>query len=435
MSAMRVVPERLGQDLRHLATFTRPGEVRGAVSRLPWTPEDRAALVWLRNQMLELGLVPSIDPLGNLWGVWDVGAGKSLVIGSHRDSVPTGGAFDGALGVMAALEVVRTLRAAGHRLRHNLEVVAWNDEEGARFGTTLFGSRMYVGALTEDTVRDLGDPAGVRLRDAVERAGFDLGQMRPSGSLARVGAYIELHVEQGPILEREDQEIGVVAGIGAILQERVTLSGTRVHAAYSGGDRHDPILGAARALDAVRRLQDRRNHDRPHALLGITVGRVELTSSLVNVVPEGVTFTIDSRSPDPTEALGALTTLHEELEHAASAAGLTVEVTPLHDHTTLAGGGNRSEPIRFHPELQALIRGVSTDLGYRTVDIVSWAGHDAMAFAPRVPTAMIFVPSHKGLSHTPLEFTRDADAARGGNVLLHTVLALDAASSLPTMLQ
>ncbi|MGC8488591.1 MAG: hydantoinase/carbamoylase family amidase, partial [Clostridia bacterium] len=252
MNKVRVNEERLGQDLRHLGTFTLAGEGAGAVSRLPWTPEDRGALLWLREQMGALGLTTSIDPLGNLWGVWEVGAGQSLVIGSHRDSVPKGGAFDGALGVMAALEVVRTLRSAGYHLRHNLEVVAWNDEEGARFGTTLFGSRMYVGALETAALEELRDPAGVSLRDAVWQAGFTLDQMRATTTLDRVAAYVELHVEQGPILEREDQEIGVVTGVGGIIQERITLSGTRVHAAYSGGDRQDPVLAAAQALNRLR---------------------------------------------------------------------------------------------------------------------------------------------------------------------------------------
>ena len=426
MNTMRVNEERLGQELRHLSTFTLAGEGPGAVSRLPWTPEDRGALLWLREQMAALGLTTSIDPLGNLWGVWEIGAGQSLVIGSHRDSVPRGGAFDGALGVMAALEVVRTLRSAGHRLRHNLEVVAWNDEEGARFGTTLFGSRMYVGALEAAALEELRDPAGVSLREAVRQAGFTLAQMRATTSLDRVAAYVELHVEQGPILEREGQEIGVVTGVGGIIQERITLSGTRVHAAYSGRDRQDPVLAAAQALNRLRDVQDAHNHMRPHADLGVTVGRVELSSSLVNVVPESVSFTVDARSPDPREALSALDALHDELQHVAGAAGVTVDVTPLNDHTTLAGGGTRSEPIRFHPHIQSVIRGVVQDLGYRGCEIPSWAGHDAMALAPRVPTAMIFVPSEQGLSHTPLEFTRDADAARGANVLLHTLLALDA---------
>ena len=425
---MHVQEARLGQDLRHLATFTRPGQEPGAVSRLPWTAEDRAALLWLREQMNQLGLTTSVDPLGNLWGVWRGDDGPSLVIGSHRDSVPRGGAFDGALGVMASLEVVRTLRRLGHRLRHTLEVVAWNDEEGARFGTTLFGSRLYVGALQAQDLADRTDAAGLSLREAIDGAGFDLARMRPSGRLGRIAAYLELHVEQGPILEREDREIGIVTGIGAILQERVTLSGTRVHAAYSGADRHDPVFGATEALDALRRHVEERNRGQAHALLGVTVGGWDVSSRLVNVVPESVSFTVDARSPNPGDAAAALDVLHRTLAETAEARGLGLHIAPLNDHTTFAGGGDRHEPIRFHPDLVTVVRGVTRDLGYRAVDIMSWAGHDAMALAPRVPTAMIFVPSHRGLSHTPLEFTRDPDAARGAEVLLHTLLAVDAGS-------
>ncbi len=427
MAAVQVDEATLGQDLRQLARFTLPGEVKGAVSRLPWTPEDQAAVAWLHRQMEELGLVPSLDPLGNLWGVWDVGAGDSLVLGSHRDSVPQGGAFDGALGVVAALAVVRSLKRAGHRPRHNLEVVAWNDEEGARFGTTLFGSRMYVGALDGGQLANLRDPAGRRLEDVVRTAGYDLGRMRPSSSLSRIAAYLELHVEQGPVLEREHQEIGIVTGVGGIIQERITLRGTRVHAAYSGGDRQDPVLAAARVLHRLAAVETEQNRLRPRAVLGVTVGRVELSSALVNVVPESVSFTVDSRAPDPRDALAALESLHEEVAAVSEADGVSFSTTALNDHTTLAGGGVRTEPIRFNADIARVIRGVSQDLGYRAIDIPSWAGHDAMALGPRVPTAMIFVPSVRGLSHTPLEFTADADAGRGANVLLHTLLALDAA--------
>lgn len=427
MERIRIDEKVLGDDLRHLARFTLPGEVKGAVSRLPWTPEDRAAVEWLRGRMEELGLVPSLDPLGNLWGVWDVDASESLVLGSHRDSVPQGGAFDGALGVMAALAVVRALRKAGHRPRHNLEVVAWNDEEGARFGTTLFGSRMYVGALTPEVVVNMRDTAGVRLADAVQAAGYDLQRMRPSATLARIAAYLELHIEQGPVLEREHQEIGIVTGVGGIIQERITLHGTRVHAAYSGGDRHDPVLAAARVLHRLAVVEADRNRMRPRAVLGVTVGRVELSSALVNVVPESVSFTVDSRAPDPRDALAALESLHEELAAVSTSGGLSMKTAPLNDHTTLAGAGVRTEPIRFSADLGAVIRHVSHDLGYRAIDLPSWAGHDAMALGPRVPTAMIFVPSVRGLSHTPSEFTSDLDAGRGANVLLHTLLALDAA--------
>jgi hydantoinase/carbamoylase family amidase len=424
---MRSIDEqKLDLAVRRLGGFTQPEPEVGAVSRLPWTAEDRDAREWLRAWMQELGLAVSVDPLGNLWGRWDVDADQSLVIGSHRDSVPKGGAFDGALGVLAALETVATLRRAGYRPRHNIEVVAWNDEEGARFGTTLFGSRLYVGAMTVEAVRNLSDPAGVTLEEAARKAGFDPTAMRPSRTVGRIRAYLELHIEQGPLLEREGIEIGVVSGVGGIVQRRVTLSGTRLHAAYSGTDRHDPVWVAAAGLQELRAAAAEANGDAEEARLAVTVGRLAFSSSLINVVPAGVTFTVDARSPDPRIALSALNRLEATLRRTAAPVGVEIRIDPVNDHTTLAGGGRVEEPIRFHPGLQDLIRRSAQDLGYRTRDLFSWAGHDAMALAPRVPTAMIFVPSQRGLSHTPAEFTRTADAARGANVLLNTLAAVDA---------
>ena len=425
MSVMNVDEQRLGLALRHFSTFSEPAPQAGAVSRLPWTAEDRRALTWLEQEMAELGLATSVDPLGNLWGRWDAGADTSLVMGSHRDSVPRGGAFDGALGVLAALEVVRVLRRAGYRPQHNIEVVAWNDEEGARFGTTLFGSRLYVGALGRDQIDRAVDSRGRSLAEAVRHAGFSLEDMRPTTSLQRIHAYLELHIEQGPILEREDCQIGVVTGVGGIVQIQVTLTGTRLHAAYSGADRHDPVLVAGLALQHLDSLQRAVNGDDSQARVGITVGRLAATSSLINVVPAAMSFTVDVRSPDPRLALDLLRDFEAELQANAADRGVRAEVRAVNDHTTLAGAGRREEPIAFDSRLRAHIRAVTADLHYTARDLPSWAGHDAMALAPRVPSAMIFVPSAAGISHAPGEYTSDGDAARGANVLLHTLTAVD----------
>lgn len=422
---MNVDGSRLLASLRHLATFSRPGPP-GAVTRLPWTPEDAEAVRYLAEGFRAAGLRVRQDPIGNLWGTWDVGAPRTIMVGSHRDSVPAGGAFDGAVGVVAALEVVRRLRESGYRPRHNLEVVAWNDEEGARFGTTLFGSRVFVGALDARTVADRVDMDGVTLRAAALAHGFDIDRMEPAGDLGHVAAYLELHIEQGPLLEREGRTIGVVTGIGAIYQRRVTLRGTRLHAAYSGTDRHDPVLVAAGALRVLDEAVRAANQGREEAAVGATVGKWRASSDLINVVPEDVRFTVDLRGPDPSVVQSVLDRFAAELTRLADRAGVEVLMEPVNDHTTLAGGGDPARPLLFDAALGERVDRAAVERGLSRRPIFSWAGHDAMAMAPRVPTAMIFVPSSRGLSHTALEYTVDDDVVHGADVLLSTLLAVDA---------
>lgn len=416
--------QRLRLSLEQFTTYSLKGP-QGAVTRLPWTPEDQAAVRWLAQQLEDIGCRCHIDSIGNLWGVWDVGAESSLVIGSHRDSVPLGGAFDGAVGVLGSLEALRILKATGYHPRHNIEVVAWNDEEGARFGTTIFGSRMYVGALHPNEVSELRDASGVTLAQAAQSVGYPVDRMRAASDLSRIYAYLELHIEQGPILEREQREIGIVEGIGAILQVRVDIRGVRLHAAYSGTDRRDPILATGEALAELRRLVSDANRDRQLAAIGATIGMLSPSSNLINVVPECVSFTIDLRGPDPELANQILGKFQDALRVIAEKNHTEWNITWINDHATLSGGGTRERVIGFNQGLKRIIRDVAQDLHYSTRSMYSWAGHDAMAMAPRVPTAMMFVPSSKGLSHTAAEYTLEDDLARGASVLVNTLIATD----------
>lgn len=415
---------RLVTSLRQLATFTVPGPA-GSVTRLPWTAEDKGAVDWLQGAMENAGLICHVDPIGNLWGIWDVDASSSIVLGSHRDSVPTGGQFDGALGVIGALEVLIRLKESGYRPTHNLEMVAWNDEEGARFGTTLFGSRVYVGALDPRSVRQYRDKSGMTLQEAVNGVGLSLDAMKASDKLERMASYLELHIEQGPILEREGRSIGIVNGVGGLFQWRVTLTGTRLHAAYSGIDRLDPVLQASRLLSQLQDQVRMINAHAEWAKVGATVGMVELSSHLINVVPEQLSFTLDLRGPEPSVPLAVFEAVERELQAIQTHTGLSYEVVALNDHTTLAGSTDRLHPVAFDAALGDMIDDAAAEAGYEARPIMSWAGHDAMAMAPRVPTAMIFVPSYRGLSHTPTEYTSDDDAIRGANTLLKTVLRVD----------
>lgn len=417
--------QRLVASLRQLAAFTVPGP-SGSVTRLPWTAEDREAVRWLKEAMENAGLACHIDPMGNLWGVWDVHGSSSIVLGSHRDSVPTGGRFDGALGVIGALEVLRRLKESGYRPVHNLEMVAWNDEEGARFGTTLFGSRVYVGALDPRTVRQRRDRSGMTLQEAVDNAGFSIDAMQPPDRLERIASYLELHIEQGPILEHEGRPIGIVNGVGGLFQWRITLTGTRSHAAYSAADRQDPVLQASRLISKLQDHVQMINAHTEWARVGATVGMMDLSSHLINVVPEQLSFTLDLRGPEPPVVLAVFETVKRELEMIQIHAGLSYEIMALNDHTTLAGASNPLDPVTFDPVLEKMVGDAAQEAGYETRPLMSWAGHDAMAMAPRVPTAMIFVPSYRGLSHTPAEYTSDDDVIRGSHILLHTLLRADA---------
>lgn len=424
MEIMRIDGQRLNQSVQQLSAFSQGGTQSG-VTRLPWTPEDRSAVSWLAERFQEVGCRPRLDSIGNLWAEWDVGSPSSLVMGSHRDSVPLGGAFDGALGVLAAIEVLRTLRSSGYKPSHNIEAVAWNDEEGARFGTTTFGSRAYVGAVSPLDVAHLQDTAGVTFRRAAELAGFPVENMRASTRLSRIRGYLELHIEQGPILERESRQIGVVEGIGALLQVEVEVTGLRLHAAYSGSDRQDPVLTAATALHELRSMVQEANRGTDHARVGVTVGRGSASSHLINVVPEKYRLAVDLRGPEPETVLGVLKGFQDALDESCRQNNTSYNLRFVNDHTTLSGGGTRERTIAFNRSLTGLVRDVAADLGYTWRSMPSWAGHDAMAMAPRVPTAMIFVPSARGLSHTASEFTLEQDVERGANVLLHALVAAD----------
>lgn len=421
---IRVDSSRLTHMLRQLGTISATPPEKG-VSRLPWTPEDALAVQWIKDAMINAGLKVSLDSIGNLWGIWDRDSSDVIVLGSHRDSVPNGGAFDGALGVVGAIEVIMRLRESGYQPRHPIAVVAWNDEEGARFGTTLFGSRVFSGAVQPTTWAQKTDSAGTTLKDAAGRAGFPLENMGKSPYLSRIKQYLELHIEQGPILEREQKNIGVVTGVGGLFQWRVTLKGTRLHAAYSGKDRHDPVFAGSYILHQLHDRIRHANGSLEPVAVSATIGHFTTSSALINVVPDTAAFTVDMRSPDPRVALKIFHEIDEELQGVKKSFGLNYVIEELNNHTTLAGGGTTDLPIAFDQGLQSIIADTAKEQGYSSRMMPSWAGHDAMALSLHVPTAMIFVPSRHGLSHVQGEWTDDDDVTRGANVLLHTLLAID----------
>ena len=363
-------PERVLADLRALEELTRG-------RRLAWTEDWMQARAWLRDRLGELPVEVELDAAGNLWATLRGARPEFVVVGSHIDSVPDGGWLDGALGVLAGLEMLRS--RAGSELPVSLRLVDFADEEGARFGSSLVGSRAVAGRLEVD------DP----LAEAAMACGIDMARANESRvQLDGALAYVELHIEQGPVLERLGLQTAAVDGCAGVERYRVTIPGEAAHGGAAPMTmRHDALVAASRAILEVTELT--------RTVGGTaTVGRIEAKPGVVTIVPGEVELVLDLRHPDP-DGLAAL------LTGARSAFGDGAEWELIW----------QIDPIRFDPELVELAR----DGGHV---MTSGALHDAAAIAPLVPTVMLFVPSKRGISHSREEDTAEDDIVAG-------VVALD----------
>ncbi|MFO7769403.1 MAG: Zn-dependent hydrolase [bacterium] len=401
-----VSPQRLERTLQTLGTIGRDPET-GGITRLPFSPADLEARSWFADQLRAAGLEVRTDPAGNLIGRLP-GTGPALppiVLGSHLDTVPQGGRFDGALGLVAALEAVRSLADLDIRLRHPVEVVDFIDEEGG-----LVGSRAWIGTLTgEDMERPYGDRT---YAEALRELGLDperVGEARRTPD--EVAAYVELHPEQGRRLERGGKTIGVVEGIVALDEYEVEVVGEANHAGTTRMvDRRDPLTAAARMVTELREEILSQGGD-----LVATVGLLEALPGTPNVIPGRVRFTVDIRDPSPLVLDRALSGLRQRFRRIAREEGVEVSWSPI---VTLP-------PAPADPMVREAIREAAEMYGYPFEVMPSGAGHDAQSVAGIAPMGMIFVPSVGGFSHSPSEFTTPADAAAGADVLLQTVLLLD----------
>jgi allantoate deiminase len=376
---------------------------RGGVSRFAWTPELARANEWLMERLAALGLEVELDPAGNVLGRWQAGADEAVLLGSHLDTVPNGGRFDGALGVLAALDVVRRLKAEGLEPKRPLWVVSFNDEEGGRFQTGMLGSRTFCGDC------DLEDWSGRGVPEAMAEAGFDFARLAEARGLDGVGAYIELHIEQGPVLERAGIDLGVVTAITGMLGFRVRFLGEANHAGTTPMElRRDALSGAARAVLALR--DEARSRDDMTANVGV----ITAEPGGFNVVPGAAELTIDVRSPTHDGFARLEPFVRETLELIAAEEGLGLEVRETH----------RKEPVLLDADLQDRLEAAAHEEGASTLRLPSGAGHDAMVLAHHVPAAMLFVPSRGGLSHTPEEFSTQEHCELGARVLARTVRGL-----------
>jgi hydantoinase/carbamoylase family amidase len=394
------VVSSLAADLEAAA---RIGADRGGVTRFAWSPELAQANSWLLSQLDELGLETELDAAGNALGRWQAGEGKAILLGSHLDTVPRGGRYDGALGVIAALDVVRRLRAQGVEPRRPLWVVSFNDEEGGRFQTGMLGSRAFVGDL------DLDDWRGRGIPEAMAGAGFDFERLPEARGIDAVGGYLELHIEQGPRLERSGVDLGVVTGITGMLGYRARFVGEANHAGTTPMDvRRDALAGAARAVLALR------DEARASQDMTANVGVIGVEPGGFNVIPGAAELTIDARSPTPEGFARLDEVVRGTLERIAREEELGLELSETH----------RKEPVALDEELQALLEEAAAAEGASTTRMASGAGHDAMVLAHHVPAAMLFVPSRGGLSHCPDEFTTPEQCELGTRVLTRAVRAL-----------
>jgi hydantoinase/carbamoylase family amidase len=376
---------------------------RGGVSRFAWTPELADANDWLAERLTELGLAVELDPAGNVIGRWQEGEGSAVLVGSHLDTVPNGGRYDGALGVLAALDVVRRLKADGVELQRPLWVISFNDEEGARFQTGMLGSRAFCGDCAVE------DWSGRGVPEAMREAGFDFERLGAARGVDGVGAYLELHIEQGPVLERAGVDLGIVTAITGMLGFRVRFLGEANHAGTTPMElRRDALAGAARTVLALR------DEARVRDDMTANVGVISAEPGGFNVVPGAAELTIDVRSPSGDGFARLEPFVRETLERIAAEEGLGVEARETH----------RKPPVELDAALQARLEEAAAAEGATAMRLPSGAGHDAMVLAHHVPAVMLFVPSHAGLSHTPEEFSSAEHCELGARVLARAVRSL-----------
>lgn len=399
--------ERLLQQLATLAKIGKTPE--GGISRFSFTAEEMEANDYVKQLMVAAGMTVSIDAIGNVIGEinGDIDA-PAIVLGSHIDTVPNGGQYDGALGVLSAIEVIQSLQEQQISLQHPVKVIAFKDEEGTRFQFGMIGSRAAAGTLQfEDLKRT--DQQGISIAEAMQQVGLDPINVEQA-KFSNVQCYLELHIEQGKVLEQANVGVGVVTGIAGPLWQQITLKGLAEHAGATPMlIRRDALVGASLLIAKIEQLANQY----PAAVA--TVGKLSMSPNGVNVIPGEVTFTVDIRDID-VEIRNAL---EQEIQHAAQTIAQERQLTLSID--TL----QRVAPVKCDTELQQIIAQAIADSGQQVVYLPSGAGHDAMQFNGQFPIAMIFVQSKDGISHNPQEFSFAEDIIAGANILKHTLLQLD----------
>ncbi len=379
----------------------------GGCNRLALTDADRDGRDVVVAWMHDLGLEVVVDAVGNIIGTWPVGEGRAVMTGSHIDTVRTGGKYDGNYGVLAGLEVIETCQQAGIVPQRPLAVGIFTDEEGARFAPDMLGSLVYAGGMTTEQAHDVIGIDGARFGDELARIGY-LGSVPCPGTTPH--AFVELHIEQGPLLEVNEVRIGAVTGVQGISWQEVVIDGQSNHAGTTPMHlRKDPAYAAAELTVFVRQLASRFGGDQV-----CTVGKIDLHPNLTNVVASRATLTLDVRNTDETILQKA------EAEIAVFCTALAEREQVTITRRVLV----RFEPVIFHDRVIDMVESAARARGDSVQRMPSGAGHDAQMLARMCPSGMIFVPSHKGLSHNVNEHTDEADLVAGANILLDVMLQL-----------
>ncbi len=401
---------RINQTMQELGQL---GDSPECMLRVAYSPEDIAGRDYAVKLMREAGLETRIDTAGNIIGRRS-GSDDSLpaiAMGSHTDTVPEGGKYDGALGVMAAIEVIRTLEEQGHRTRHPLEVIDFTNEEGTRFHRWLVGSRSMSGLLEQEDL-DAEDDDGFGLGPCLADIGGDISRIeeavRKPGELA---AYFELHIEQGPYLDRSGTPIGVVTGITGRAVFEVEIEGKANHAGTTPmSTRRDALVSASKLVLAVQKMAAEQEICRVS-----TVGSIKAVPNAVNVIPGSASIGLEFRDTD----MEALAAAEQELRRITDKASVddVVDIEVIRHRFTTA--------VPITPDMQALVAEAAENCGLEWESLASGAGHDAQAVANIAPVAMIFVPSLDGISHSKEEYSTPQDCANGAQVLLELLLLAD----------
>jgi beta-ureidopropionase / N-carbamoyl-L-amino-acid hydrolase len=408
MTNLSIDAGRLLGRIWQLGQIGRGGERK--LTRLAASDEDKAGrdtlIAWLKDAGLEI----AVDRIGNLFGIWRgalAAERDAILIGSHIDTVIDAGIYDGCYGVLAGLDVVETLRAAGFAPTRPIAIAAFTNEEGVRYAPDMMGSLVYAGGLAVDKALATVGADGTALGAELKRIGY-AGAEEPG--FLRLHAYVELHIEQGPVLEREGVAIGAVENLQGISWQRVTIDGVANHAGTTPMSmRRDAGHAAARVITFLRERATSSNTP------GVaTVGCISFEPNAINVIPARATFTVDLRDPDEPRLQAEEAALAAYLEDLAAAEDVSMSVERL----------ARFEPVVFDREIVELVEQAAGRRGLTSRRMTSGAGHDAQMIARICPAAMIFVPSAGGISHNPREHTPAADLVAGANVLLDVVRRL-----------
>ncbi len=404
---LTVNSDRLSESINRLAKIGK--QPSGSICRLAFTPEDLQARYLVQQWMIEVGMTVRTDAAGNLIGTYagTVEDAPALATGSHIDTVPSGGCFDGVLGVLAGIEVVRTLRENNLRLNHPIEVIVFTDEE-----STMIGCQAIAGTVLLQSPERYQPKVGESIQTSLEMVGGNWDQLLTAKrSRADIAAFLELHVEQGAVLERTGKEIGVVQGVVGMRRKAITITGLANHAGTTPMDmRQDALVAAAQVVLAVRDIA-RRMPSSPVA----TVGYLNVLPNAVNIVPGKVELSVDMRDLSNECLEEMLEQLRQDVQAIATETNTKIDIAAL----------LCVEPTLAAPQVQTTIESICQQLGLSYCHLPSRAGHDALEIGRITDMGMIFVPSQAGVSHSEAEYTSPQQCTQGANVLLQTLVELD----------